>query len=488
MEDNRFCSICVKTQATTFCICTASPVLLCDGHLAEHLVKDRSRVHQLLPIGAIGQPITPGYCERLKARQEGLALGKEVLMENIQRLDVCIEEFAAKIQGVMNCLSAYWTERNAFLLQTREELIAAIMEATQEAEASLYQDSPELHNPLTEALRGAAQDKGPLKLFEYSIDEAAYPASLNGLLVVRNGLVEAASPVLPIIMNNQLLLYNLREGTKQTSLTHPNLAFNDEASICQVSPQLYLAMHLHNVLLLDVELKQAMKKQHSLRSRAWAGLARYGCFVYAFGGRGEKSAERYDVAMNLWTPLPEMQKERCMFNPALHGESAYLIDTCGNIGNPCSCQICHEESGYNAMGPPWQVNPLAQLQAQAFYCEVFTFSSQQFSLLGVSLPGSGLVSRSVAFVSEGELLVFTETGDWHSWKLGSEATVFTVPQVKLQDFAFRSAQGKYDSYTPVQATSSSPVTYGGRLFWLNHTIGQITSYDIRTREVSYKAL
>lgn len=488
MEGNRFCSICVKTQATTFCICTASPVLLCDGHLAEHLVKDRSRVHQLLPIGAVSQPTTPGYCERLKARQDGLVLGKDVLMENVQRLDTCIEEFAGKIQAVMNCLSEYWTERNAFLLKTREELVFAIMEATQEAEASVYQDSPELHSPLAAALREAVQDKGPLQLFEYSLDEAAYPASLESLLVVRNGLVRADSPVLPIIMNSQLILYNLREGTKQVEITHPSLAFNDEASICQVSPQLFLVMHLHNVWLLDVELKQAMLKQHSLKSRAWAGLGRYGCFVYAFGGRGEKSAERYDVAMNKWTPLPDMQQERCKFNPALYGESAYLIDTCGTTGVPCVCQLCHEESGY-ANRPLQQHFPgLVQPQTQTFHCEVFAFLSQQFICLNVALSGTGLASRSVAFVSEGELLVFTETGDWRSWKLGSEETVFAVPQVKLQDSAFRSTKGQYDSYQPVNAVSSSPVTYGGRLFWLNRTIGQVTSYDVLTREVSYKAL
>lgn len=491
MEGNRFCSICVKTPATTFCICTPDPVLLCDGHLAEHLVKDRSRVHQLLPIGAAGQPITPGYCERLKARQNSLELGKNLLMENIQRLDRCIEEFAAKIQVVMNRLSEHWIEQNAVLLKTREELVFAIAEAIQEAEASLYQDTPKLHSSLAGALREAEHERGPLHVFEYSIDEAVYPTSLDSLLVVRNGLGKMNSPVLPIIMNNQLTIFNLSEGTKQTEITHANLIFNDEASICQVNPQQYLIVHLHNTFLLDLEMKQVMLKQHTLRSRAWAGVIKYGCFVYVFGGRGEKAAEKYDLALNKWTQLPEMQQERGKFSPALYGENAYLIDTFGKIGSPCVCRICHEESGFQQrpqqMGIP-QLELAQPEQKPTFSCEVFAFPSQQFTSLNVSLPCAGLSTWSVAFVSEGQLLVFTETGDWYGWRIGSEEIVFSVPLVRIQDSAFRSTKGGYDSYRPVAAASSPPVAYGGRFYWLNHTIGQIISYDVRTLEITYKAL
>ena len=486
MEGNRFCSICVKTPATTFCICTPDSVLLCDGHLAEHLVKDRSRVHQLLPIGAVGQPITPGYCERLKARQNSLGIGKDVLMENIQRLDRCIEEFAAKIQVVMNRLSDYWMEQNAALLKTREELVFAVTEAIQEAEASLYQDTPKLQSSLAGALREAEQERGPLQVFEYSIDEAAYPASLDSLLVMRNGLVKTNIPALPIVMDNQLTLFNLREGTKQVEITHPSLDYNDEASICQVSPQQYLVVHLHSVFLLDLERKQVKLKQHTLRSRAWAGIVRYGCHVYVFGGRGEKAAEKYDLAMNKWIQLSEMQQERGKFNPALYGENAYLIDTFGKIGSPCACKICHEESGFQQRG--WPQNNIQPAQEQMFSCEVFAFLSQQFTSLNVSLPRTGLSTWSVSFVSEGQLLVFTETGDWYGWRIGSQETVFSVPLVRIQDSAFRSTKGGYDSYRPVTAASSPPVAYGGRFYWLNHTAGQIISYDVRTLEITYKAL
>jgi hypothetical protein len=332
------------------------------------------------------------------------------------------------------------------------------------------------------------------------MDEAAYPVSLDSLLIVRNGLVRADSSALPIIMSNQLILFNLREGTKQVEITHPALSFNDEASICQLSAQQYLIVHQHNVLLLDLELKRVMMKQHTIRSRAWAGVIKYGCFVYVFGGRGEKSAEKYDLALNNWIQLPEMQQDRNKFSPALYGESVYLIDTCGRIESSCVCQLCHEESGFTqplvpqprafqpigAAYPP-KIGP-AQGKGSTFSCEVFAFPSQQFTLLNVLLPRTGLAAWSVAFVKEGQLLVFTETGDWYGWRIGSEETVFSVPLVRIQDSAFRSSKGGYDSYRPVTAASAPPVAYGGRFYWLNHTIGQITSYDARTLEVTYKAL
>lgn len=463
-------------------------------------------MHQLLPIGAVGQPITPGYCERLKARQSSLELGKEALVENIQRLDRCIEEFSAKIQIVMNRLSEYWMEQNALLLKIREELIFAITEAIQEAEASLYQDTPKLRSSLAGALREAEQERGPLQLFEYSIDESTYPASLDSLLVLKNGLVRTDSSVLPIIMSNQLILFNLREGSKQVEITHPTLSFNDEASICQITPQQYLIVHQHNVFLLDLESKRVMLKQHTIRSRVWAGVIRHGCFVYVFGGRGEKSAEKYDLALNKWIQLPEMHQDRSKFSPALYKESVYLIDTCGRIESTCVCQLCHEESGFTQaqlprvnFGPPLPGGNLyppggppqqgpAQRQSQTFSCEVFAIPTQQFTLLNVLLPRTGLATWSVAFVREEQLFVFAETGDWYSWRIGSEETVFSVPLVRIQDSAFRTTKGGYDSYRPVVAATSPPVAYGGRLYWLNHTIGQITSYDARTLEVAYKAL
>ena len=499
MDGNRFCSICVKTPATTFCICSQSqsgPTLLCDSHLSEHLVKDRSRLHQLLPIGAVSEQISPGYCERLKNRQDGIQLGKELLMENVKRIDRCIEEFAGKVQEVMNVLSAYWTEQNSGLLKLREEMVTAINEAIAEAEATLYQDAPTLHCQLAEPLRAALHHQSNLRLFDYYLDQSPYPSSLETLLILQNRLNMTNIPTLPVIMDSNLTLFNLSTTTKQTEMKHLNLQVvnNDQGTLCVISPTQYFNVFMHKALVLDMDLRQILQKQHTIKGRLFAGSVKFGNFVYVFGGVGEKSAERYDLALNKWQPLPEMQQEMWKFTPAVHESCAYLVNTSGPSGRtPCAntCGFCHEESGYMQGAAQMRSPGLgvgAPVQVTAVRCEKFSFETREFQTLNVTLQWHGISTGSVSFVNSGKLFLFSESGDWYSWTIDSEETGFTVPQVKVEESGFRSEQGAYSNYRQISVTSCAPVCYQGRFYWVNQAIGQIATFDPTNSSLLYRSL
>jgi len=127
--------LCSSTYATLFCVCTGlGPVLLCDSHASEHLFQDRTRIHQFLPLAALTSQLT---YDKLQRRQESITLGKLQLLENLSRLDTCVEELTAKVQRLMNALSEYWTAKSKELQSLRSEYVA-VFEAAVERQKGQY--------------------------------------------------------------------------------------------------------------------------------------------------------------------------------------------------------------------------------------------------------------------------------------------------------------------------------------------------------------
>ena len=503
MDSNRLCSICSDSSATSFCTCSGlTPLLLCDTHVPEHIFKDRTRIHQLLPITALTVRTQSSHYDQLKARQDAVAMGREELWDNVRRLDKCLEEFTAKLQEIMNALSEYWNVKNAELQIVREYLVVNINEAVSEAEATLYEENPKLRCELTSSLREFQRGNKSLRLFEYSIDEKSCTPSLESILAITSPLHEVEVPILPLLSQQSITLYNFTESKLERELQHPLLAATQETTLCQVSSNSFLVVRGHDVSLMDVAASKCTAKQPTCRARKRAGGLKFGSYVYMFGGSGEKSAEKYDFSRNIWQKLGNMSRFLCNFVPVLYQGVVYLADLgCGEANKDavCNCNICREENppqppNYGGMGeyPGGYNQPFGRVNSQQPYgynpvklvlqVEAFTLQCETFKTLSVSLPEHTASSPSIAFAYDGELVIVS-ANNIYRWEIDSKATSFTesvLPQ------PIGNAQREYGQNQAF--LSSTVVAHAGKYYWFNSNFRQINAYETATKSITYKEI
>lgn len=493
MDSNRLCSICSDSSATSFCTCSGlTPLLLCDTHVSEHIFKDRTRIHQLLPITALIARTQSSHYDRLKARQDAVALGREELWDNVRRLDKCLEEFTAKLQEIMNALSEYWNVKNAELQGIREQLVESINESVSEAEATLYEENPQFHYKLSQALREFQRGNRSLRLFEYSIDEKGYSSSLENILAITSSLQTVETSVLPLLSQQSITLYKLEESKLGTELKHPLLAATQDTSLCQVDNSSFLLVKCHYVSLMDVVANKCYMKQSTFRARKAAGALKFGNYVYMFGGTGEKTSEKYDLSRNIWLRLGDMSRPLSNFVPVLYQDTVYLADLgCGeaNKSNSCNCVICREENSSlppaaNPFGVPISMKaglPGAFPQPPkkvALQLEAFTLQSETFRTLDVSFPENITALSTIAFVCDGELVIVSANSVYR-WEVNSKATSFIVSVLP---------QSGPMGPSTVFLSSTIVVARAGKYYWFSWNSNQISTYETSSKSITYRAI
>ena len=427
-------------------------------------------------------------------------------MDNLRRLDKCTEEFTAKVQEMMNALSEYWTVRNAELQGVREELVNSIDKAVKEAEETIYEESPKLRFPLSRQMREFQRGTRSLRLFEYSIYEGNFLSSLENVLIIANSMHESEASVLPFLSQQGVSLYNLVESKLEKELQHPILTGNQEITMCQINKDNLFAINGHSVSLLDIAANKRSFQQSTFRCRKCAGVIKFGNQVYAFGGLGEKSAEKYDLGRNRWQKLGDMSRSLSHFVPAVYQRTAYLVDFgCGDVNSveAINCTICLEENpaltGKLAspyIGYPYPQAPPAPKKT-ALQVEVFCFLTESFKTLEVSLPENIAAVASVAFVCNAELVVVSASNAVYRWEIDSKAIAF-VASAPLQPENIAAPQqyvgmqyggmqyGQQPYVTPI--LSSTVVLQAGKYFWYNSSTQQISIYDSTSKSIAAKPI
>jgi len=198
---------------------------------------------------------------------------------------------------------------------------------------------------MTKSLREFEKDSEALRLFEYSI-ESSFPCSLDSLLIVRNTMGEQPA-FLPLLSQQGISLYDLKEGKLGSEATHPLVPCSQETTLCLLSSHSLMSISGHAVSCLDILTSKCSNKQATIRPRRASGAKRYAHFVYIFGGFGEKSAEKFDLARNSWTKLEDMSRTKSRFTPAVYLQEAYLVD-CADVQTPVrNCSLCQEENSHS---------------------------------------------------------------------------------------------------------------------------------------------
>ena len=186
-----------------------------------------------------------------------------------------------------------------------------------------------------------------------------------------------------------------------------------------------------NLPSLHLGLK-ALPNMHS--TRCLAGVTLVNTSYYVFGSYpGKTSCEKLNYRQEKWTRLANMHTGKFGFSPARHGQSIYLPD----------------------------VQKAGQLEA-------FDLSSEQFSLLPVSLPG--LTAFSVSFVSEGKLRILVCGGTLVTWEIGSEESVTKEP---------------CNLPSRMTALSNTPPVFGRNyVYWVQSNTGAVVAYRVTTSKIS----
>jgi len=145
------------------------------------------------------------------------------------------------------------------------------------------------------------------------------------------------------------------------------------------------------VLTLDLLSFQTTPLVPLLTPRDWVGVAQMSKAVFAFGGSVDYSGprtvcEKSTIPPTSWTPLPPMHYARVHFTPCLFKGRFYLASA----------------SDHRAV-------------------ESFSPLTETFTVLPVALPEDLLlVCGSVAFVTDGELILLTYNQQMARWKVESE--------------------------------------------------------------------
>lgn len=329
-------------------------------------------------------------------KHEELEKGAAKLRGNIEQMEQFCKEFSELIKVCINYLDEYktwWLQQ----MQTEKEALSALIEAAVHETNNCLDQGLIPTNPLALALWNSPSDE--LQVVSCSIRFPDLPNLCQTWVSYQNTvdiLCDFYEPRVAIrkfasVWKNTVTIYDVESKELEQATLAVDLGEGGS----------YVALDRENLLCVGAEPPSAAVYALHLSSldltglsplctpRAGAGVARARGFVYVFGGwnglKGLNSCEKYDLHMDQWFPLSNMQYNRSMFTPCVFGNLIYL---------PC----------------PYTTSVI----------ETFSLTAETFKTLPVSLPNE-LKFGSVAFVTGGELCILTGYKQVARWKIGSES-------------------------------------------------------------------
>lgn len=240
--------------------------------------------------------------------------------------------------------------------------------------------------------------------------------------------------IMPRIWGNTLVRHNMHNRDRTTATL--SVQFETTAVFCSLDEDTVLCVGGQKRIseksyLLRIASAHLEEQQNLTRARGAPGIVKYRRFVYVFGGWDEKShslsaSEKYSIKEQTWTALRDMLHPRCYFSPCVAGEDIYL---------PRAGQVL----------------------------EVMNTVSEEFKTLSIWLTDLS-ESRSVSFVSNGELIIITGKYQIAKWRINAE------PSVRVSDIQM------YDSNS--SRSNIPPVHRGTAVLWVRGHDGALVKFNL----------
>ena len=427
MNPSPLCSLCSKSPSRSFCPCTAPEVFLCELCTTLHTAHFPG-VHRLLPLSAFGPHRSPDYFSRLQARRDLVASGSQKLAQNIHEVDRCIAQLYDELNRVTRAIWEYGQKFIVELEAVKASLEASAKFSLEEAEKTMYEETPRLAGEFSESMRTG----GRLAPFQYQL---AVVTDLESILRLDYNVGGVTRDVcVPLIVLNSLQTFNLRTSRVAASVLPVSFPYgfvccllNETNAIVvgSIEPPMDTA---HKVDLMDSKVSnlEAMGV-----ARGFPGIVKEGGFVYVFGGEdGQKNlaaCEKFAVAGQTWTRVKDMLSPKARFCPCVYDSDIYLPQFAKTTGA----------------------------------IEAFSIEKEEFRLLEVVLPAA-ISPQSVAFVVSGDLVVISTGGELY--RLTAEGK-FRMERVTMQ--------GKASVLSSI-----TPVVEGRQVSWARAEDGQLVQYHL----------
>ena len=338
-----------------YCSCTIPVTYLCDSCFIPHRNKNPSLVHCTATVEV---PNFPQYLQRCQV----FVQGKEELLGNIARIDLCCTEITNAVETLIVQIQQYKDEFLKQLQAMKGEMTREINQSIEEAEASIGQDTVELKGKYSAALRHYVPNS--LTIFTYQIDCTQVYASLQSLIQIQfspSPQPSSLSAAIPPAQVQTAEIYWVTGKSVQcfdvrTSQLHPPVQLRtpilaDENSrwavvdsgrvvLCgggkgDTSESLVISGYSKPrktayLLSKTGEVETLPELQYGHQSPgviAWNGR------VLVFGssrGPGGRQCEALVLTGQTWEAFAEMHKKRFEFTPAIWRDSVYL---CGGARN-----------------------------------------------------------------------------------------------------------------------------------------------------------
>jgi hypothetical protein len=159
--------------------------------------------------------------------------------------------------------------------------------------------------------------------------------------------IELPHILAPIRQTNEIKILYLDHSTQNKKITFPVFLhppyFLEKSAHCNYEGKLYISGGIENsqsekpsssLLKYDLSNDSLIKLSNLITPRFNHTMKTFGNYIYAVGGRNNKSCERYVVSLNKWERMPDMNYER--EKPILEVHEGYLYAFFGKNGNTYS--------------------------------------------------------------------------------------------------------------------------------------------------------
>ena len=422
------CSICSHANASMFCTCTGSEVLLCVACVGTHFQKTRGKHHVTYDIQDRPYFRIPCYLEHRNAREEVFPTVKESVLASAREVEKCIEEYCTRVDQVIAALGKLKTETVEMLKGKKAEIERSL----EEVEATLANPQPELNTPHGKSIRKAVDsNSADIQLFTYTLTVG----SLESLLTVNiSQNTKLSIDKYPGICGNLLRLYDL-QSRLTTSFTL-STTFTKGTSFCLLDSANVLCLGglppSNRVYRLNIHTQKMVLQPCLDTARSYLGVVNVGMFVYVFGSFNPNlaSCEKFSLQSQVWSNLPNMNAPRFGFNPAALLNDIYLADSQG--GNRS--------------------------------IQVFNLVQDSFRTLPISIPTQWAYNTH-AFIVDGELCLLAQ-GHIGKWRIGSSLEVVVRP------------------ISGAVGLSNTPAcVMGDEVFLVEYNTGALVRFNYRTNSV-----
>lgn len=320
--DRSLCSVCKKSAAEKFCPCASPETFLCAKCVGAHM--SDVRVHSAWPISQLLYYKIPGYAERIQTRLDHFPQVRIQALQQATLIDKAFEEFTYAVEATIWDILQYAERTKEELQALKSEMCQEIEKALEEVERTLVEDQPLLLSRLGSVFRGLTEHLQPFQLFSYNLNTSPTLAvTLTSQLQLSQAAVQNQ---LVHVTESYYRFFNFQTGTwKQQLPLNPHIhadLYSRWAVLEEGSVFICGGMDLNTAYIVGVGCEQ-QGKMHEARS-SHGVLAYRNHAVYAFGGLGFNSCEKYHLQNHTWTVLQPMKQARSDFNPCLFNGSIYL--------------------------------------------------------------------------------------------------------------------------------------------------------------------